>query len=120
MDHSARPGKNPGIRISWKNSREKKLLNSWFDLGQAFLATALIVQGAPVAFLYASALPGLRQLATPCHHTPAPVNPHTVSRRPNQNTPVFYSSIILNKINNIPPRKKSFDNAANSCIIVLL
>jgi hypothetical protein len=84
------PKKN---RISSKNSREKKLLNSWFDLGQLFLATALIVQGSPVAFLSASALPGLHQLATPCHHYGASVNPHTA-----RNTIAFYSSIILNKI----------------------
>ena len=115
MDHSARPGKIPGIRKSSKNHLEKKLLNSESDLGQLFLATALIVQGAPVHFLSAFALPGLRQLATPYHHSAASPLPHTA-----RNTPAFYSSIILNKINSIPPRKKSFDNAANSCIIVLL
>ena len=120
MDHSARPGKIPGIRKSSKNHLEKKLLNSESDLGQTFLATALIVQGAPVHFLSAFALPGLRQLATPYHHSPASVNPHTVPRRPNLNTWPKRYSIILNKINRLPPRKKSFDNAANSCIIVLL
>ena len=58
MDYPARPGKNSGIRKSWKNHLEKKLLNSESDHGQLFLATALTWSCLPVAF----------QTRPPYHH----------------------------------------------------
>ena len=34
-----------------------------------------------------------------------------------ENSPSLRSSIILNKINSMPPRKKTIDNTAQTCII---
>ena len=115
MDHPARPGKNSRNSKILKKSPRKKVTEFTVRPRSNFSSYCSYLVLLTRRFSSSPALPPQSQLATPYHHYAASPLPHTA-----RNTPAFYSSIILNKINSIPPRKKSFDNAANSCIIVLL